>query len=80
MQRTDAHSPDLECGIVTEGTCDQFANTTINIECFLMNDGSIGDLQPVPKCEATAWSGCYKKLGKFKLDIWMVIGITNGST
>ena len=76
MQRTDGHSPDRLCGIVTQGPCDQFVNTTFNMECFLRNNGSIGDLQPIPTCEATAWSGCYKKLGKLKLDIgWAYVAL-----
>ena len=57
-------TPDRMCGIVTEGTCDRFNNATLTLECFPQNQGIIGDLAPVHKCEATVWSGCYRKFSK----------------
>ena len=64
MQRMEGRLPDRVCGIVTEGTCDKFVNATINMECFQINANIIGDLVTIPKCEAKAWSGCYRKFSK----------------
>ena len=71
MQRMDLHDPERICRIVTEGACHQYENATLNVECLQENLNKIGDLVPIPKCEATAWSGCYRKFSKLKLDIQM---------
>ena len=64
MQLLDPQTQDDTCGIVTEGTCDQFGNATLDIHCYPEKVGSIGDLVPIPECEATGWAGCYKKFSK----------------
>ena len=67
MQRNDR--PDLTCAIVTSGDCDVFSDLGNGVYCVLEKELNVGDLLPKSTCEFNAWSGCYIKYGKLRVDI-----------
>ena len=76
MQRMADSDPKLNCGIVTTTPCTEFSfsNNSGRIDCDPKQTGHTGELlnTTCPADFIGFWTGCYKKFGKCRFDIYKI--------